>query len=91
MGVHAAALADSLASADAIVLYAPPGLDWDAGAAVAHLGARAAVARDDASLLQATLEAATPGTRVLIMSNGSFGGLHKRLLDALEQRRPLLP
>jgi len=25
---------------------------------------------------------------VLIMSNGGFGGLHERLLDALRARRP---
>lgn len=88
MGVHTAALANSLASADAVVLHAPPGLSWDADAVLAGLGPRAVVTHDDASLLQATLAAATPGTRVLIMSNGAFGGLHKRLLEALERRGP---
>ena len=87
LGVHAAVLADSLASADAVVLHAPPTLGWDASSAIAPLGARATVTHDDTSLLQATLRAATPGTQVLIMSNGAFGGLHQRLLSALNERR----
>jgi len=28
-----------------------------------------------------------PGDQVLVMSNGSFGGLHGRLLSALQARR----
>jgi UDP-N-acetylmuramate: L-alanyl-gamma-D-glutamyl-meso-diaminopimelate ligase len=29
---------------------------------------------------------ARPGDRVLVMSNGGFGGVHQRLLDALQRR-----
>ena len=91
MGVHAGTLADSLATADAVVLHAPPSLGWDAGAAVAVLGSRAVVTHDEESLLKATLDASVPGTRVLIMSNGAFGGLHRKLLAALDARGGATP
>ena len=29
---------------------------------------------------------ARPGTQVVIMSNGGFGGVHQKLLDALAER-----
>lgn len=38
------------------------------------------------SLLPALVQTVRPGDVVLIMSNGSFGGLHSRLLEALTRR-----
>ena len=35
------------------------------------------------SLITAIVQEARPGDRVLVMSNGDFGGIHQRLLDAL--------
>ena len=32
------------------------------------------------------VRAAKPGDHVLCMSNGGFGGIHQKLLDALAQR-----
>ena len=34
-------------------------------------------------LLRAVRRAARPGDHVLCMSNGGFGGIHQKLLDAL--------
>src|SRR5690606_1429591 len=42
MGVHKDTLAPSLAGADAVYLFAPPDLGWDAGAVARTLGPRAA-------------------------------------------------
>jgi UDP-N-acetylmuramate: L-alanyl-gamma-D-glutamyl-meso-diaminopimelate ligase len=83
MGVHAATLGTSLAGADEVWLYAPPDLGWDAAATVASLGARAHVAADMDSLLRELAGAVQSGDHVLIMSNGGFGGLHGKLLQAL--------
>jgi UDP-N-acetylmuramate: L-alanyl-gamma-D-glutamyl-meso-diaminopimelate ligase len=45
------------------------------------------VVHDDLAQLTAALVAATrPGDQVVLMSNGSFGGLHDRLLAALKAR-----
>jgi UDP-N-acetylmuramate: L-alanyl-gamma-D-glutamyl-meso-diaminopimelate ligase len=38
------------------------------------------------TLVDQVVNAARPGDQVLCMSNGGFGGIHQRLLDALAQR-----
>jgi UDP-N-acetylmuramate: L-alanyl-gamma-D-glutamyl-meso-diaminopimelate ligase len=37
-------------------------------------------------MVQAIVQAARPGDQILVMSNGAFGGVHQKLLDALEAR-----
>jgi UDP-N-acetylmuramate: L-alanyl-gamma-D-glutamyl-meso-diaminopimelate ligase len=86
LGVHQAALSGALGAADEVWLYAPPGLGWDARAAVAPLGSHAHVAEDLDGLLRALTGELVAGDHALIMSNGGFGGLHARLLEALAAR-----
>jgi UDP-N-acetylmuramate: L-alanyl-gamma-D-glutamyl-meso-diaminopimelate ligase len=86
MGVHRDTLAPSLAGADAVWMYAPPDLGWDAAGVVATLGAKGNVARSLDELVAALAGDATPGDQLLIMSNGGFGGLHGKLLEALARR-----
>ena len=62
------------------------GLDWDAAAALAPLGARARVAGSIDAVVQQVLAVVRPGDHLLCMSNGGFGGVHARLLDALRGR-----
>ncbi|WP_058615768.1 UDP-N-acetylmuramate:L-alanyl-gamma-D-glutamyl-meso-diaminopimelate ligase [Tepidimonas taiwanensis] len=62
------------------------GLDWDAATALAPLGARAQVAPDIDALVQQVMAAVRPGDHLLCMSNGAFGGVHARLVAALEAR-----
>jgi UDP-N-acetylmuramate: L-alanyl-gamma-D-glutamyl-meso-diaminopimelate ligase len=83
LGVHRHTLAHSLEGADEIWLYAPPNVGWDVRAAVASLGVRAHVSENLDSLLAALANQLKPGDHALIMSNGGFGGLHARLLEAL--------
>ncbi|CAL93485.1 UDP-N-acetylmuramate:L-alanyl-gamma-D-glutamyl-meso-diaminopimelate ligase [Azoarcus olearius] len=82
LGVMKAQLPGSLAQADAVFCYAG-GLGWDAAAALAPLGERAQVHEDLGALVQAVAATARPGDHVLVMSNGGFGGVHQKLLDAL--------
>ncbi len=86
LGVHGATLGASLQAADEVWLYAPPDLGWDAHAAVAGLGSRAHVAQQLDQLLATLGGSLREGDHVLIMSNGGFGGLHTRLLQALQVR-----
>ncbi|MFD1711134.1 UDP-N-acetylmuramate:L-alanyl-gamma-D-glutamyl-meso-diaminopimelate ligase [Ottowia sp. GY511] len=60
------------------------GLDWDVTTALAPMGERAQVAPDIDTLLRQVLAAARPGDHLLCMSNGGFGGVHGKLLDALK-------
>ena len=86
MGVHKETLAPSLAAADAVYLFAPPDLGWDAGAVARQLGAKAATEPTIDALLARLCADTRSGDHVLIMSNGGFGGLHARLLAALKSR-----
>jgi UDP-N-acetylmuramate: L-alanyl-gamma-D-glutamyl-meso-diaminopimelate ligase len=86
MGVHRDTLAPALAGADAVWMFAPPDLGWDAGAVAAQLGPKGKAARSLDELLAGLAGGARPGDQVLIMSNGGFGGLHGKLLEALARR-----
>jgi UDP-N-acetylmuramate: L-alanyl-gamma-D-glutamyl-meso-diaminopimelate ligase len=86
MGIHKDTLAPSLAGADAVYLFAPPDLGWDADAVARALGSKAATEPTVDALLQRLLADLRAGDHVLIMSNGGFGGLHGKLLAALRQR-----
>ena len=59
---------------------------WDAREALAPMAAKAAVADKVDALAAAVVAAAKPGDHILCMSNGSFGGIHDKLLAALAQR-----
>jgi UDP-N-acetylmuramate: L-alanyl-gamma-D-glutamyl-meso-diaminopimelate ligase len=86
LGVHRAELAQSLAGADRVWLYHPAGLDWNLDAVAESLGGKAAVKRELPALVESLVSDLREGDRVLIMSNGGFGGLHERLLAALRAR-----
>jgi UDP-N-acetylmuramate: L-alanyl-gamma-D-glutamyl-meso-diaminopimelate ligase len=83
MGVHRDTLGPSLAAADAVWMFAPPDLGWDADAVVSALGNKGRLARSLDELVDGLAGNAVAGDQVLIMSNGGFGGLHGRLLEAL--------
>jgi UDP-N-acetylmuramate: L-alanyl-gamma-D-glutamyl-meso-diaminopimelate ligase len=85
MGVHRDTLGPSLAAADAVWLFAPPDLGWDADSVVASLGGKGRLARSLDELVDGLAGNTSTGDQVLIMSNGGFGGLHGKLLEALER------
>ena len=84
-GVMKDRLPSSLDQADLVFCYSA-NLGWDAGAALAPLGARARVGDNFDELVGAVLREARAGDQVLVMSNGSFGGIHELLLKALSAR-----
>ena len=82
LGVMKAQLPASLAEVDLAFCHAA-NLGWDAAEALAPMGERALVADDLGALVKAIIAEARPGDHILVMSNGSFGGIHGKLLDAL--------
>ena len=86
LGVHRDSLAPSLQGADQVWLYAPRDLGWDASAVTAALPGKGHAVADLDDLLQQLAGSLQSGDHVLVMSNGGFGGLHRRLLAALAQR-----
>jgi len=59
---------------------------WDARDALAPMGAQAVVADKVDVLAAAVVAAAKPGDHILCMSNGSFGGIHGKLLEGLRAK-----
>ena len=93
LGSMRQALIDSLKLADQVFCYAPRegrrAVAWDATEALRELDG-AVVADDLDALATRVAEAAHPGDHVVVMSNGGFGGMPRRILDGLARRaRPL--
>lgn len=86
LGTHREAMARSLAHADLVWLYQGPSVGWNVAESVASLGERAQVDQDLDALVQSIVVAAQPGDHILVMSNGGFGGVHAKLLAALNNR-----
>jgi len=85
LGSVKAALAGSLIGADRSFCFAG-GLGWDAAEALAPLGDKVSVHTELDALVADVVAQSRAGDRVLVMSNGGFGGVHQRLLDALQRR-----
>ena len=82
LGTMKAQLPWSLEEADLAFCHSG-GLDWDAQEALLEMGERAVVADNIDTLVKKVVKAAQPGDQILCMSNGGFGGIHDKLLQAL--------
>ena len=83
LGTMKAQLPWSLEEADLAFCHSG-GLGWDAVSALAPMGARAQVADTIDGVIAQVLAQARPGDHLLCMSNGGFGGIHAKLLQALQ-------
>ncbi|AYU93095.1 MULTISPECIES: UDP-N-acetylmuramate:L-alanyl-gamma-D-glutamyl-meso-diaminopimelate ligase [Serratia] len=87
MGISKNDLAPSLGRADEVFLFQPHHIPWqvaevaDACVQPAHWSA------DLDTLVEMVVKTAQPGDHILVMSNGGFGGIHDRLLDALAKKQ----
>jgi UDP-N-acetylmuramate: L-alanyl-gamma-D-glutamyl-meso-diaminopimelate ligase len=82
LGTMKAQLPWSLEEADLAFCHCG-GLGWDAREALIPMGARARVADTIDELVRQVVASARPGDHIVCMSNGGFGGIHQKLLDAL--------
>jgi UDP-N-acetylmuramate: L-alanyl-gamma-D-glutamyl-meso-diaminopimelate ligase len=81
MGVHQRSLAGALVEADQVLILRAPEITWDVAAA---LNGRARVLSSVDAIIATLVQELQADDRVLIMSNGDFGGLHGRLLARLQ-------
>lgn len=90
LGVMKALLPASLAQADLIFAYGAPAgpdaLGWDLAQTLAPLGERAYAFNHLEALAHAVIMAARPSDHIVVMSNGSFGGIHTKLLAMLSAK-----
>ena len=83
LGVMKNALPESLKDADLVFCYGA-NLGWDAAEALKPIEAKATAYDDLNQMVVAIKNAAKAGDHILVMSNGGFGGIHQKLLDALK-------
>jgi UDP-N-acetylmuramate: L-alanyl-gamma-D-glutamyl-meso-diaminopimelate ligase len=85
LGVHTQSLAESLAQADEAIIYQPENLGWDLSQLLQY--AQNIRICSDLEVIIDTIKAEKDGVcHVLLMSNGSFGGIYQRLRE--EFNRP---
>ncbi|PCI60104.1 MAG: UDP-N-acetylmuramate:L-alanyl-gamma-D-glutamyl-meso-diaminopimelate ligase [Methylophilaceae bacterium] len=82
LGIMKAALPESLADADMVFCYGE-NLGWDIAQAMQPIEGKSQVFMNLEQIVVAIAKAAQPGDTILVMSNGGFGGIHQKILNAL--------
>lgn len=89
-GALVADLPAALGHADSVFCYQETegkhALKWNAQEALSALGERLHVHYQYDALAQAVAHAAAPNDKIIVMSNGHFGNVHDRILQALQAR-----
>jgi UDP-N-acetylmuramate: L-alanyl-gamma-D-glutamyl-meso-diaminopimelate ligase len=83
LGVMKDALPASLKDADLVFCYGA-NLGWDAAEALKPIANKAKTFDDLTMLVSEICKVAQSGDHILVMSNGGFGGVHAKILEALE-------
>ena len=84
MGVHRGSLAASMQAADHIWLHQPDDIEWSLSDEM-HSSAVPVDIRESVEAITADVARyARAGDHVLVMSNGAFGGIHEKLVKALQ-------
>lgn len=86
MGVHQDTLAQSLIQADRVLLFQDAGLKWSLKQVTETLGDHVSVFDSVDSIVNTLQKEAEQGDEILVMSNGGFGGIHQKILEALKSR-----
>jgi len=84
MGAHRQGLPGSVTDADHVIVHEPDNLPWDLRGTFAENADQVTFAHDNEQIIGELKNELRTGDHVVIMSNGSFNGLHEQLLEALE-------
>ncbi|MFC3286316.1 UDP-N-acetylmuramate:L-alanyl-gamma-D-glutamyl-meso-diaminopimelate ligase [Litchfieldella rifensis] len=84
LGTLRSRLAESVAQADQAWWYQPPELDWSLADVIEGSTIPSHLRGDLDDLVAAVVAEARALDRIVVMSNGGFGGIHDKLLAALE-------
>lgn len=83
MGVHKDTLAGSWSDADQVFIFEPSNLSWSMDELLTQSEVTATLYKDMDMLVKSIVSYAKPGDHILVMSNGSFGGIHDLLTQQL--------
>jgi len=84
MGMHRAELGRSLAAADLVLLCENPDLDWDIAEIAESTATIVEIKTGSQQMIDYLLQICEPGDQIVIMSNGGFEDIHRRLIQALQ-------
>ena len=84
MGVHRDLLAASMQGADYVWLHNPAGMAWSLDEITPSMAMPVAVKNSIEDIVSGVVQKSRSGDHILVMSNGAFGGVHDKLLKALE-------
>ncbi|CNF43494.1 UDP-N-acetylmuramate:L-alanyl-gamma-D-glutamyl-meso-diaminopimelate ligase [Yersinia intermedia] len=79
-------LAPSLGRADEVFLFQPQHIPWQVVEVAEACIQPAYWSADIDTLVDMIVKTAQPGDHILVMSNGGFGGIHNKLLSALDKK-----
>lgn len=88
MGLHESSLADACANADAVLWYSPANLEWNIRSVIEQTSVLAEAHETIDEIIErccalvASLDNSEP-VHFVVMSNGSFMGVHQKLMAAL--------
>ena len=82
-GIHQHTLAGALEGADLVCVLEPQGLDWDLRASLNGLGDRVCLLPAVADIVERLHRIGKTGDHILIMSNGGFENIYRRLVERL--------
>ncbi len=83
MGHHKDEIAPALVRADKVFLLQPDNIPWEVAEIAADCVQPVKWAANVEKLVDFVIAEAQPTDHILVMSNGSFGGIHQKLLDKL--------
>lgn len=86
MGAHRNGLAESVTDADSTMVLRPEGLSWNLDEVFRPDNAKTRIFNNNREIVDKLKNELRSGDHVLIMSNGSFGGLHQQVLEMLESK-----
>ena len=86
MGIHKESLANCLQVADRVILFNQSDMNWSLSTVQQQLGEKATVEKSIGDIVNLIGEEAMRGDEILIMSNGSFCGIHEKILTVLAKR-----
>ncbi len=83
MGIHKDEIAPALVRADHVFLLQPDNIPWDVVEIANKCVQSASWTGNIEKLAELVAQEAQPNDHILVMSNGSFGGIHQMILDKL--------
>jgi len=90
MGLSKNELAPSLGRADEVFLLQPQHIPWQVAEVAERCVQPAHWSADVDTLVEMIVKTVQPGDHILVMSNGGFGGIHNKLLAALDVKSRLV-